>query len=108
MTDNEQDNDVVEDGHKTASDRPIDKDMINSPDLSAFFLGREKGVTNKTHKKNNRKYMSKLGSGKTITEENVIACIQEHRESKKQVKNETKKSSSKTINKQEKVKEKKG
>jgi hypothetical protein len=45
------------------------------------------------YKKNNRKYMSKLGSGKTITEENVIACIQEHRESKKQVKNETKKSS---------------
>jgi hypothetical protein len=48
---------------------------------------------------------SKLGSGKTITEENVIACIQEHCESKKQVKKETKKSSSKTINKQEKVKE---
>jgi hypothetical protein len=48
--------------------------------------------------------LSKLGSGKTITEENVIACIQEHCESKKQVKKETKKSSSKTINKQEKVK----
>ena len=44
VTDNGQDNDVVEDGHKTASDRPIDKDMTNSPDLSSFFLGREKCV----------------------------------------------------------------
>jgi hypothetical protein len=83
VTDNGQENDVVQDGHKTTSDRPIDKDMTNSPDLSAFFLGREKCVTNKTHKKNNRKYMSKLVSGIAITEENVIACIQEHCESKK-------------------------
>ena len=82
--------------------------MTNSPDLSAFFLGREQCVTNKTHKKNNRKYLSKLVSGKAITEENVIACIQKHCESKKQVKKGTKKSSSKTINKHEKVKEKKG
>ena len=52
--------------------------MTNSPDLSAFFLGREQCVTNKTHKKNNRKYLSKLVSGKAISEENVIACIQEH------------------------------
>jgi hypothetical protein len=44
VTDNGQENDVVQDGHKTASDRPIDKDMTNSPDLSAFFLGREKCV----------------------------------------------------------------
>jgi hypothetical protein len=40
--------------------------MTNSPDLSAFFLGREQCVTNKTHKKNNRKYLSKLVSGKAI------------------------------------------
>jgi hypothetical protein len=104
VTDNGQENDVVQDGHKTTSDRPIDKDMTNSPDLSAFFLGREKCVTNKTHKKNNRKYRSKLVSGKAITEENVIAYIQEHCESKKRVKKGTKKSSSKIINKQEKVK----
>jgi len=104
VTDNGHDNDVVQDGHKTASDRPIDKDMTNSPDFSAFFLGREQCVTNKMHKKNNRKYLSKLFSGKAITEEHVIACIQEHCESKKQVKKGTKKSSSKTINKQEKVK----
>ena len=31
VTDNGQDNDVVQDGHKTASDRPIDKDMTNRP-----------------------------------------------------------------------------
>jgi len=67
VTDNGHDNDVVQDGHKTASDRPIDKDMTNSPDFSAFFLGREQCVTNKMHKKNNRKYLSKLFSGKAST-----------------------------------------
>lgn len=78
VTYNRQENDVVQDGYKTASEQPIYKDMTNSPDFSAFFLGREQCVTNKMHKKNNRKYLSKLFTGKAITEEHVIACIQEH------------------------------
>ncbi|CAG2194274.1 unnamed protein product [Mytilus edulis] len=95
-TDTLHDNEETQDIHMTLTDIPRDRTLTESPTLSTFFHSREKGMSNKNIKKNNRKCLSKIVSGKSITEENVIECIKEHCQSKKSVTKSSKINSSKT------------
>ena len=68
-----------QDESMTLTNRPMDTTETDS----SFFQSLEKGLLGKTLKKNNRKYLSKIVSGKAITEENIIKCVKEHCQSAK-------------------------
>ena len=104
-TDTIHDNDLIFDGQETDKDRHVDKTITDSPVLCTFFNGREQSMLNRNEPKNNRKYLSKIVSGKAITEESVIESIKEHCQSKKCTEKGSKNTSSKTVNKQKKGKD---